>query len=141
MLNSKMKRSMAWIITVAVMMTASPASAADFSSEADAEVSAETAEVNEENNLTDANMGEDSSDSIDITMDNENNTDHQEVTIENNTEDSDDAESTFSDGKEATAQDTDNEGFTDNGNMTAEELAEAFATGDANVEDDAPWNL
>lgn len=140
MLNSKMKRSMAWIITVAVMMTASPASAADFSSEADAEVSAETAEVNEENNLTDANMGEDSSDSIDITMDNENNTDHQEVTIENNTEDSDDAESTFSDGKEATAQDTDNEGFTDNGNMTAEELAEAFATGDANVEDDAPWS-
>ena len=140
MLNSKMKRSMAWIITVAVMMTASPASAADFSSEADAEVSAETAEVNEENNLTDANMGEDSSDSIDITMDNENNTDHQEVTIENNTEDSDDAESTFSDGKEAIAQDTDNEGFTDNGNMTAEELAEAFATGDANVEDDAPWS-
>lgn len=140
MLNSKMKRSMAWIITVAVMMTASPASAADFSSEADAEVSAETAEVNEENNLTDANMGEDSSDSIDITMDNENNTDHQEVTIENNTEDSDDAESTFSDGKEATAQDTDNEEFTDNGNMTAEELAEAFATGDANVEDDAPWS-
>lgn len=140
MLNSKMKRSMAWIMTVAVVMTAAPVSAADFSSEADAEVSAETAEVNEENNLTDANMGEDSSDSIDITMDNENNTDHQEVTIENNTEDSDDAESTFSDGKEATAQDTDNEGFTDNGNMTAEELAEAFATGDANVEDDAPWS-
>lgn len=140
MLNSKMKRSMAWIMTAAVVMTAAPVSAADFSSEADAEVSAETAEVNEENNLTDANMGEDSSDSIDITMDNENNTDHQEVTIENNTEDSDDAESTFSDGKEATAQDTDNEGFTDNGNMTAEELAEAFATGDANVEDDAPWS-
>nr|WP_288701070.1 hypothetical protein [uncultured Blautia sp.] len=135
-----MKRSMAWIMTAAVVMTAAPVSAADFSSEADAEVSAETAEVNEENNLTDANMGEDSSDSIDITMDNENNTDHQEVTIENNTEDSDDAESTFSDGKEATAQDTDNEGFTDNGNMTAEELAEAFATGDANVEDDAPWS-
>lgn len=131
---------MAWIMTAAVVMTAAPVSAADFSSEADAEVSAETAEVNEENNLTDANMGEDSSDSIDITMDNENNTDHQEVTIENNTEDSDDAESTFSDGKEATAQDTDNEGFTDNGNMTAEELAEAFATGDANVEDDAPWS-
>lgn len=140
MLNSKMKRSMAWIMTAAVVMTAAPVSAADFSSEADAEVSAETAEVNEENNLTDANMGEDSSDSIDITMDNENNTDHQEVTIENNTEDSDDAESTFSDGKEATAQDTDNEGFRDNGNMTAEELAEAFATGDANVEDDAPWS-
>lgn len=140
MLNSKMKRSMAWIMTAAVVMTAAPVSAADFSSEADAEVSAETAEVNEENNLTDANMGEDSSDSIDITMDNENNTDHQEVTIENNTEDSDDAESTFSDGKEAIAQDTDNEGFTDNGNMTAEELAEAFATGDANVEDDAPWS-
>ena len=140
MLNSKMKRSMAWIMTAAVVMTAAPVSAADFSSEADAEVSAETAEVNEENNLTDANMGEDSSDSIDITMDNENNTDHQEVTIENNTEDSDDAESTFSDGKEATAQDTDNEGFTDNGNMTVEELAEAFATGDANIEDDAPWS-
>ena len=140
MLNSKMKRSMAWIMTAAVVMTAAPVSAADFSSEADAEVSAETAEVNEENNLTDANMGEDSSDSIDITMDNENNTDHQEVTIENNTEDSDDAKSTFSDGKEATVQNTDAEEFTDNGNMTAEELAEAFATGDANVEDDAPWS-
>ena len=140
MLNSKMKRSMAWIITVAVMMTASPASAADFSSEADAEMSTETAKVNEENNLTDANTGEDSSDSIDITMDNENNTDHQEVTIEDNTEDSEDAENIFSDGKEATVQDTDNEGFTDNGNMTVEELAEAFAAGDANTEDDAPWS-
>lgn len=140
MLNSKMKRSMAWIMTAAVVMTAAPVSAADFSSEADAEVSAETAEVNEENNLTDANMGEDSSDSIDITMDNENNTDHQEVTIENNTEDSEDAENIFSDGKEATVQDTDNEGFTDNGNMTSEELAEAFAAGDANTEDDAPWS-
>ena len=50
MLNSKMKRSMAWIMTAAVVMTAAPVSAADFSSEADAEVSAETAEVKEENN-------------------------------------------------------------------------------------------
>lgn len=140
MLNSKMKRSMAWIMTVAVMMTASPASAADFSSEADVEMSTETAEVNEENNLTDANTGEDSSDSIDITMDDENNTDYQEVTIEDDTEDSENAENIFSDGKEATVQDTDNEGFTDNGNMTVEELAEAFAAGDANAEDDAPWS-
>lgn len=140
MLNSKMKRSMAWIITVAVMMTASLASAVDFSSEADVEMSTETAEVNEENNLTDANTGEDSSDSIDITMDDENNTDYQEVTIEDDIEDSEDAENIFSDGKEATVQDTDNKGFTDNGNMTAEELAEAFAAGDTNAEDDAPWS-
>ncbi len=34
MLNSKMKRSMAWIMTVAVMMTAVPVSAADFVQEA-----------------------------------------------------------------------------------------------------------
>lgn len=47
MLNSKLKRSMAWIMTAAVVMTAVPVSAADFSSEADIEVSAETAEVGE----------------------------------------------------------------------------------------------
>ena len=48
MLNSKMKRSMAWIMTAAVVMTAAPVSAADFSSEADAEVSAEAVEVGRE---------------------------------------------------------------------------------------------
>lgn len=140
MLNSKMKRSMVWIMTAAVMISTAPVSAADFSSEADTEMSTETVEVSEENNLTDANTGEDSSDFINISMDDENNTDSQDVTIEDNTEDFDDAEHTFSDGKEVTVQNTDTEGFTDNGSMTVEELAEAFATGDANVEDDAPWS-
>lgn len=142
MLNSKMKRSMAWIMTVAVVMTAAPVSAADFSSEADAEVSAEAAEVGGENTVSEENTdaGEENFDSVDISMDDENNTDSEEVTIEDNIEDSDDAENVFSDGKETTVQNTDTEVFTDNGNMTVEELAEAFAAGDANAEDDAPWS-
>ena len=139
MLNSKLKRSMAWIMTAAVVMTAVPVSAADFSSEADIEVSAETAEVGEESTVF-TNTGEDNSNSVDISINDENDADFEEVITEDNTEDSDDAKSTFSDGKEATVQNTDAEEFTDNGNMTAEELAEAFATGDANVEDDAPWS-
>lgn len=60
MLNSKLKRSMAWIMTAAVVMTAVPVSAADFSSEADIEVSAETAEVGEESTVF-TNTGEDNS--------------------------------------------------------------------------------
>ena len=142
MLNSKMKRSMAWIMTAAVVMTAAPVSAADFSSEADAEVSAEAAEVGGENTVSEENTdaGEENFDSVDISMDDENNTDSEEVTIEDNIEDSDDAENVFSDGKETTVQNTDTEVFTDNGNMTVEELAEAFAAGDANAEDDAPWS-
>ena len=49
MLNSKMKHSMAWI------MTAAPVSAADFSSEADVEVSAEAAEVGGESTVSEEN--------------------------------------------------------------------------------------
>ena len=41
MLNSKMKRSMAWIMSVAVVMTAAPVSAADFTDVADVETTAE----------------------------------------------------------------------------------------------------
>lgn len=137
MLNSKLKRSMAWIMTAAVVMTAVPVSAADFSSEADIEVSAETAEVGEESTVF-TNTGEDNSNSVDISINDENDADFEEVITEDNTEDSDDAKSTFSDGKEATVQNTDAEEFTDNGNMTVEELAETFAAGDTNVEDDAP---
>ena len=139
MLNSKLKRSMAWIMTAAVVMTAVPVSAADFSSEADIEVSAETAEVGEESTVF-TNTGEDNSNSVDISINDENDADFEEVITEDNTEDSDDAKSTFSDGKEATVQNTDAEEFTDNGNMTVEELAETFAAGDTNVEDDAPWS-
>ena len=47
MLNSKMKRSMAWI------MSAAPVSAADFTAEADVEVTAEAADAGAEEN-TDA---------------------------------------------------------------------------------------
>lgn len=48
MLNSKMKRSMAWIMSAAVIMSAAPVSAADFTAEADVEVTAEAADAGAE---------------------------------------------------------------------------------------------
>ena len=131
MLNSKMKRSMAWIMTAAVVMTAAPVSAADFSSEADAEVSAEAAEVGEESTVSEENTdaGEENFDSVDISMDDENNTDSEEVTIEDNTENSDETENVFSDGEEVAVQSEDAEEIADDGTMTVEEATSTFAAG------------
>lgn len=138
MLNSKMKRSMAWIMTVAVMMTAVPVSAADFVQEADVEAPTEAAEVEEENTLSEANTGEDSYDSADIAIDDENDLDTENISIEDNTEDSDDVENVFSDGEEATISSIDAEEFADNSNTTVDELAEAFSVGTSN--NDAPYS-
>mgnify|MGYP000608036073 CR=1 FL=1 len=135
MLNSKMKRSMAWIMTVAVMMTAVPVSAADFVQEADVEAPTEAAEVEEENTLSEANTGEDSYDSADIAIDDENDLDTENISIEDNTEDSDDVENVFSDGEEATISSIDAEEFADNSNTTVDELAEAFSVGTSNNDD------
>lgn len=138
MLNLKIKCTIAWIVTSAVIISAAPVSAADFSSEADVEVSAEATEVGGESTVSEENTdaGEENFDSVDISMDDKNDADSEEVTIEDSTEDSDDAETAFSDGEEIAVHSDD----ADDGTMTAEELAEAFAAGDANVEDDAPWS-
>lgn len=136
MLNSKMKRSMAWIMTAAVVMSAAPVSAADFSSE---EVTAEAAEsediaVSEENtDAVDESTEEDFA-SVDMAEDDE---DSVDVAVEE--ESTDDAGETFvSDGSEAENAETAD--GVDDGTMTAEELAEAFAAGDTSAEDPAPWS-
>lgn len=129
MLNSKMKRSMAWLMTATVVMTAAPVSAADFSSDADAEVSAEAAEISEENIVSEENTGDDSLGSVDVSVNEESDADVDEISIEDNTEDSDDVENVFDDGAESIVQNTDIEESVDDGNMTADELTDVFVVG------------
>ena len=132
MLNSKMKRSMAWIMTAAVVMSAAPVSAADFSSE---EVTAEAAEsedtvISEENTDAVDESAEEDFASVDMAEDD---ADSADVAVEE--ESTDDAGEAFvSDGSEAENAET--EDVVDDGTMTAEELADAFAVGTS--DDDAP---
>lgn len=135
MLNSKMKRSMAWIMTAAVVMSAAPVSAADFSSE---EVTAEAAEsedsvVSEENTDAVDESAEDDFASVDMAEDD---ADSADVAVEE--ESTDDAEEAFiSDGSEA--ENAEAEDVVDDGSMTAEELVATYAGADA-TDVEAPYS-
>lgn len=144
MLNSKMKRSMAWIMSAAVIMSAAPVSAADFTAEADVEVTAEAADAGAEEN-TDAPEAEAEEDGGfgSGEMISEENTaeagsDETGLTDEENAGDeSADFMDGFSDGSAEEESSDISDEFTDEG-MSTEELVQAFA--EAGTEDSAPWS-
>ena len=144
MLNSKMKRSMAWIMSAAVIMSAAPVSAADFTAEADVEVTAEAADAGAEEN-TDAPEAEAEEDGGfgSGEMISEENTaeagsDETGLTDEENAGDeSADFMDGFSDGSAEEESSDISDEFTDEG-MSTEELVQAFA--EAGTEDPAPWS-
>lgn len=144
MLNSKMKRSMAWIMSAAVIMSAAPVSAADFTAEADVEVTAEAADARAEEN-TDAPEAEAEEDGGfgSGEMISEENTaeagsDETGLTDEENAGDeSADFMDGFSDGSAEEESSDISDEFTDEG-MSTEELVQAFA--EAGTEDPAPWS-
>lgn len=144
MLNSKMKRSMAWIMSAAVIMSAAPVSAADFTAEADVEVTAEAADAGAEEN-TDAPEAEaeEDGDFGSGEMISEENTaeagsDETGLTDEENAGDeSADFMDGFSDGSAEEESSDISDEFTDEG-MSTEELVQAFA--EAGTEDPAPWS-
>ena len=144
MLNSKMKRSMAWIMSAAVIMSAAPVSAADFTAEADVEVTAEAADAGAEEN-TDAPEAEAEKDGGfgSGKMISEENTaeagsDETGLTDEENAGDeSADFMDGFSDGSAEEESSDISDEFTDEG-MSTEELVQAFA--EAGTEDPAPWS-
>ena len=144
MLNSKMKRSMAWIMSAAVIMSAAPVSAADFTAEADVEVTAEAADAGAEEN-TDAPEAEAEEDGGfgSGQMISEENTaeagsDETGLTDEENAGDeSADFMDGFSDGSAEEESSDISDEFTDEG-MSTEELVQAFA--EAGTEDHAPWS-
>ena len=142
MLNSKMKRSMAWIMSAAVIMSAAPVSAADFTAEADVEMTAEAADAGAEEN-TDAPEAEEDGGFGSGEMISEENTaeagsDETELTDEENAGDeSADFMNGFSDGSAEEENADISDGFTDEG-MSTEELVQAFA--ETGTEDPAPWS-
>ena len=143
MLNSKMKRSMAWIMSAAVIMSAAPVSAADFTAEADVEVTAEAADAGAEEN-TDAPEAEaedggfGSGEMISEENTAEAGSDETGLTDEENAGDeSADFMDGFSDGSAEEESSDISDEFTDEG-MSTEELVQAFA--EAGTEDPAPWS-
>lgn len=144
MLNSKMKRSMAWIMSAAVIMSAAPVSAADSTAEADVEVTAEAADAGAEENsdAPEAEAEEDggfgSGEMISEENTAEAGSDETGLTDEENAGDeSADFMDGFSDGSAEEESSDISDEFTDEG-MSTEELVQAFA--EAGTEDPAPWS-